>query len=142
MQHESMKYILLLLVWGAAAVSAAVPSAEKILPADTLAFLTVPDWSKAGTNFASSAVGQFWADPAMKAFKDKFLEKFNTDTIQPLEKELGFKFADYLGLAEGQFTLAVTQNGWDGKSAFEVLLPCRNFASSGCWLFAFWHFFP
>lgn len=112
-----MKHLLLLLVGVVAGYSAPVPPAEKLLPADTLAFLTVPDWSKAGTHFASSAAGQLRADPAMKAFKDKFLEKFNTDTLQPLEKELGFKFSDYLGLAEGQFTLAVTPNGWDGKSA-------------------------
>lgn len=104
------------LVLSAASGFAAVPPAEKLLPADTLAFLTVPDWSRAQTNFSLSALGQLWADPSMKAFKEKFLEKFNTDTIQPMEKELGLKFSDYTSLAQGQFTIAVTQNGWDGRS--------------------------
>ena len=98
------------------AALATVPPAERLLPADTLAFLTVPDWSKAGTNFSNSALGQIWADPAMKAFKDKFFEKFNADKVQPLEKELGFQFTNFFNLTRGQFTLAVVPNGWDGRS--------------------------
>ncbi len=96
--------------------AAAVPPAERLLPADTLGFLTVPNWTNAQTGFSNSAFGQLWADPSMKVFKEKFFEKFNADKIQPLEKELGFKFADYLGLARGQFTIAVLPNGWDGRS--------------------------
>ncbi|HUR57446.1 MAG TPA: hypothetical protein VM029_07040 [Opitutaceae bacterium] len=95
---------------------AAVPPAEKLLPSDTLAFLTVPDWSQAQSNFSTSALGQFWNDPSMKAFKEKFIEKFNNDTVKALEKELGLKFSDYTSLAQGQFTLAVVPNGWDGRS--------------------------
>ena len=98
------------------AALAPVPAAEKLLPADTLAFLTVPDWSKAGTNFSNSALGQLWADPAMKAFKEKFFEKFNADKVQPLEQELGFQFTNFFNLTRGQFTLAVVPNGWDGRS--------------------------
>ncbi len=90
--------------------------AEKLLPADTLGFFTVPDWAKGQTAFSNSAMGQLWADPAMKAFKEKFFEKLNADKIQPLEKELGFQFTNFLNLARGQFTLAVVPNGWDGRS--------------------------
>jgi len=101
------------------AVFAAVPPAEKLLPADTLGFITVPDWPQAQTNFSKAALGQLWNDPAMKAFKEKFLENFNNDTLQPLEKELGLKFSDYTSLAQGQLTVAVTPNGWDGRSEAE-----------------------
>ena len=94
----------------------AVPAAEKLLPADTLGFLTVPDWAQGQVSFSNSITGQLWADPAMKAFKEKFLEKFNAEKIQPLEKELGFAFTNFLNLARGQFTLAVVPNGWDGRS--------------------------
>jgi hypothetical protein len=111
-----MKRLCLVLLFAAANAFAAVPPAEKLLPADTLAFFTVPDWPKTGTNFAHSAFGKLWADPSMKAFKEKFFEKFKADMVEPLEKELGFKFADYTGLAQGQFTIAVTRNGWDGRS--------------------------
>jgi len=111
-----MKRFSLALFFAAASCFAAVPPAEKLLPADTLAFLTVPDWSKAQISFSNSSLGQLWGDASMKAFKEKFLEKFNTNAIQPLEKELGLKFSNYTSLAGGQFTIAVTQNGWDGRS--------------------------
>jgi hypothetical protein len=113
-----MKYLSLSLcvLFAAVRCFAAVPPAEKLLPADTLGFLTVPDWGRAQTNFSTSALGQLWNDPSMKAFKEKFLERFNNDTVKPLEKELGLKFSDYTSLAQGQLTIAVTQNGWDGRS--------------------------
>jgi len=93
-----------------------LPPAEKLLPPDTLAFLTVPDWTKAQAAFTNSTTGQLWADPAMKAFKDAFFDRFNAEKIQPLEKELGFQFTNFLNLARGQFTLGVVPNGWDGRS--------------------------
>ena len=110
------RFLPLCVLFAAWSGAATVPPAEKLLPADTLAFLTVPDSNLARTNFSNSALGQLWNDPSMKAFKEKFLEKFNSDTIQPLEKELGLKFSDYTSMAQGQFTVAVTQNGWDGRS--------------------------
>ena len=33
----------------------------------------------------------------------------------PLERELNVKLADYLGLLQGQVTLALLQNGWQGQ---------------------------
>ena len=100
----------------AKALAFIMPPAEKLLPADTLAFLTVPDWPKAQSSFTNSATGQLWAEPAMKAFKENFFDKFHADKIQPLEKELGFRFTNFLSLARGQFTFAVVPNGWDGRS--------------------------
>jgi hypothetical protein len=111
-----MKCLFLWPLLTAASVFAAVPPAEKLLPADTLAFFTVPDWSKAETNFSRSALGQLWADPSMKAFKEKFWTKFDNDRLKPLEKELDLKFSNFTAVAQGQFTIAVTQNGWDGRS--------------------------
>ena len=116
MKHGFMKRLWLMLSLAAFSCAAAVPPAEKLLPADTLGFLTVPNWTNGQTSFSNSARGQLWADASMKGFKEKFFEKFSADKIQPLEKELGFKFADYLRLARGQFTIAVVPNGWDGRS--------------------------
>src|SRR5262249_29710272 len=39
-----------------------------------------------------------------------------SEFVDPLERQMGIKFADYADLAQGQVTLAVTQNEWDGKS--------------------------
>ena len=94
---------------------AATPAPEKLLAADTLGLITVPDWSKARANFAASPQGQLWADPVMKPFRDKFVAKFTSDLLGPIEKELGVKLADYSDLLQGQVTFALTQNGWEGK---------------------------
>ena len=60
---------------------AATPAPEKLLAADTLGLITVPDWSKARANFAASPQGQLWADPVMKPFRDKFVAKFTSDLL-------------------------------------------------------------
>ncbi len=94
--------------------SAAIPPAEKILPDDTLVLLTMPDFTKIREIYKSSPQSQFWNDPAMKPFKDKFLTKWKEEFVQPLERELNLRFEDYIGLPQGQLTFAVTQNGWQG----------------------------
>jgi hypothetical protein len=116
--------------WVALNCSAAVLPAEKLLPDDTLIFISAPDISKLSANFGTSPQGQFWSDPAMKPFKENFVKKFTSDLVGPLEKELGVKFADYKELAQGEMALALTQNGWDGKSdeslGFVLLLDTKD----------------
>jgi hypothetical protein len=103
-----------LLVSLSSAVHAAVPPPEKLLPADTLGVLSVPDWARARAAFEVDASSQLWRDPAMKPFTEKLMNKVKEELITPLERQLGVKFADYSGLPQGQFTLAVLQNGWQG----------------------------
>lgn len=95
---------------------AQIPSAEKLLPNDTLILLSVPDATKFRTVFKSSCYGQLWNEPSMKPFKDKFVTKLMADVVAPLEKEFGVKFSDYEAMAQGQFTFALTRNGWQGKT--------------------------
>ncbi len=95
---------------------AQVPPAEKLLPNDTLMLFSVPDAAKFRSVFKSSCYGQLWNEPSMKPFKDKFTTKFMSDVVSPLEKEFGVNFSDYTAMAQGQFTFAVTQNGWQGKT--------------------------
>src|SRR5437660_6707089 len=89
----------------------AVPTPEKLLPAETLGVITVPDWAKARAAYDANARSQLWRDPALKPFKDKLVNKVNDELIRPLERELGVKLEDYRGLAQGQLTFAVLQNG-------------------------------
>src|ERR1043165_255295 len=98
------------------ALQAAVPSPEKLLPADTLAVITVPDCAKARAAYEANASTQLWRDPAMKPFTEKLKTKLKEEFITPLERQLGVKFEDYSGLAQGQITFAVLQNGWPGNS--------------------------
>ena len=95
---------------------AAVPPAEKLLPPDTLLVITTPDWAKLRDLAKKSPQAQFWDDVAMKPFRDKFMTKLTEEVIKPLERDLGVKFDDYSTLLQGQLTIAVTQEAWQGKA--------------------------
>ena len=95
---------------------AVIPPAEKILPADTLFVLSVPDCTKLRDILTKSSPWRFWNDPAMKPFHDKFVTRWNEGFLAPLERDLGVKFDDFRTLPQGQLTLAVTPDGWQGKS--------------------------
>ncbi len=56
--------------------------------------------------YSNSPQFQLWNDPAMKPFKDKFMDKLKTEFLTPLEHDLGIHFDDYTCLPQGQFTLA------------------------------------
>jgi len=51
----------------------------------------------------------------MKPFRDRFVSKWQEEFLDPLERELDVKCANYSSLAQGQLTFAVTQNGWQGE---------------------------
>ena len=112
---------------------AAVPTPEKLLPAETLGVFTVPDCAKARAAYDANAGSQLWRDPALKPFKDKLVGKINDEFIKPLERELGVKFEDYRRLAQGQLTFAVLQNGWQGKEdplpAWMLLIDAKDKSS-------------
>lgn len=109
---------------------AAVPSPEKLLPDDTLGVITVPDCSKARAAYTANPSSQLWREPALKPFRDKLVNKLDEECIKPLERELGIQLKDYSDLAQGQFTLAVLQNGWQGKAdplpAWLILVDARD----------------
>src|SRR5882757_1256362 len=87
----------------------AVPSPEKLLSDDTLLVVTAPDFSKLRETFKSSPQSQLWNDPAMKAFREHFIEKWNEEFVKPLERELDVRLDDYTSLPQGQVTFALTQ---------------------------------
>ncbi len=97
------------------ALRAAIPPAENLLPANTLFVVTAPDCAALRTALRQSPQVLLWNDPAMKPFHDKFMGKWNEAFVAPLEKDLGLKLADFASLPQGQFTFALTQNGWTGS---------------------------
>lgn len=128
---KTLRWLVLagcLTVWELQA--APVPPPERLLPDTTLALVTAPDYSALTAWYKSSPAGKLYEDPAMKPFMDKLKTKFKKDVAEPLEKELGLKFADYEGLAQGQITLAITAAGWEGSRerlpAFLLLMDTRN----------------
>lgn len=106
--------------------AAPAPAPEQLLPADTIGFLSVPDWSRHAQGYDSSAFVQLWADPSMKPFRDKFEAGFKKDIIEPLEKELGVKFKDYQELLQGQLTLAILPGQEKGKTSWTLLLDSKD----------------
>jgi len=94
---------------------AATPAPDQLLSGDVLGVFTIPDYARAKSTWSKWPASQLWDDPAMKPFRDKLTAKVKSDLLAPLEREFGMKLSDYQGLAQGQVTLAVTQNGWEGK---------------------------
>lgn len=98
-------------------LSAAVPPPEKLLPGNTFAVLTVPDTANLRDAFGDSSIAKMWADPAMKAFATKIEAGIDEHVLKPLRENAGFEPTDYLELAQGQITFALTD------SLFEKNLP-------------------
>jgi hypothetical protein len=96
-------------------VAVAIPSAENLLPSDTLFFLTMPDCAKFRAILHESPLWLFWNDPAMQAFHDNFMARWNEQFVAPLEHDLNVNPGDFADWPQGQFTIAVTQNGWNGQ---------------------------
>jgi len=105
---------LTLTLTGAIAAVAATPPPQELLPADTLAMLTAPDWTKLGAAGQKSATTRFLEDPAMRPFVEKFKAAWNKNILEPIERDLGIRFSDYSDIVTGQITAAVVQNGWNG----------------------------
>ncbi len=105
-----MKHVFSFFVLACAftAASAPVPPPDKLLPADTVAMLTISDYAKAKGDWDKWAMVRMWKDEAMKPFREKFYTKLKADLVEPLEREFGVKFSDYKDLFQGQVTLAFT----------------------------------
>lgn len=111
--HRSI--VGLLAVFGLALpLAAAVPPAEKLLPADTLAVLTVPDWDKSAAAAKDFSLAQLWRDPAMKPFAEKFERKLG-ELIGQQDKDFAREWAEFKPLVGGQVTLAVMRGDWQGE---------------------------
>lgn len=108
--------LLALLAGTLASLRAATPPAPKLLPPDTMALLAVPDCAQFRTVQNSSPAGRLWNDPAMRAFREKLTARLQTEVFDKLEREAGIKLADYAALLQGQLTVAVTRNGWQGTT--------------------------
>jgi hypothetical protein len=109
---------------------AATPPAAQLLPPDTLALFSVPDWDQALAYWNDSAYGKLWQDPALKPFKERIAERFRTELAGPLERELGIKLSEYRDLLHGQVSFALTDNGWgtrpDAKPGFVLLVDTKD----------------
>lgn len=93
---------------------AAVPPVEKLLPADTLVVLTIPDLDRALAAAKDFPIAQLWRDPAMKPFTDKFEQKLR-ELVGEQEKNFEKDWAEFKPLVSGQVSLAVLRGDWQGE---------------------------
>jgi len=92
----------------------AVPPAEKLLPADTLVLLNIPDWDKTAAAAKDFSFVQLWRDPAMRPFATKFEEKFR-EFIGQEGKNFERDWEEFKPLMSGQITLGVVPNELAGE---------------------------
>jgi hypothetical protein len=112
---------------------AAVPPPEKLLPKDTVVVVTAPDWDKGWKFLTGTSYGHLWQDPALKPFRDKFIDKFTDEVLTPLENNFKIKLSDYQALAQGQLTFAVVPSGQPDNADFHfaqlLLVDTKDHAS-------------
>ena len=76
-------------------VCAAIPPAENLLPADTFVFFTIPDFDALRAAGKVSPQLMFWNDPAMKPFRDKFMDEIDpaiSGTVGAESRDASFRF--------------------------------------------------
>jgi hypothetical protein len=86
----------------------AAPSADRLLPANTKGFLSVPDVARLNAQFNRSQFGQLVSDPAMKPFLDGFRQQLHQQGLKQLD-QLGLSWEELEGLPKGEVALAVME---------------------------------
>jgi hypothetical protein len=96
--------------------TATVPAPDRLLPADTLAMVTLPDWETVATGWRGHPMNRFWNDPAMGPFRKQLIGTLRREVFAPFEVEMGVGFGEVTRLLRGQLTVALVQNGWPNRS--------------------------
>lgn len=84
-----------------------LPPSQDLLPADTLAVISVPSVTAAKSAWESSNPGRLWSDPAMGPFRSHFEAAFRQKWVGGFERESGLNLRDVLDLTRGQATWAL-----------------------------------
>lgn len=118
----------------ALSLTAAVPPAPQLFPNDTVLLLSVADWAAAKSTMSAAPLGQLWADPAMRPFREDVEKKVIAKFIGDLEKDLGIKADEYLPLLQGQLSFAVIRGDWnpanpDSSAGNVLVLDAKDKAS-------------
>lgn len=114
----------LLVVCVAPAVYAERPTAPKLLPESTLAYLRVHDMQDMTDAFQNSRGGQMFSDPQIKPFIDD-LYNSASEAFETIENEIGLSLSELLAIPQGEACVAVV--GADqGPPAFFALIQVND----------------
>ncbi len=93
---------------GRAAGAAGFPPSEKVFPATTRAWLSIPDPKGFRERFDRSQYGQLVADPAMGPFIESCKEEIRSNSKRRLSK-LGLTLEDLAGVVGGEIAVAAIE---------------------------------
>lgn len=79
---------------------------QELLPAETLAVLSVPDVASARAAGKASNLGRLWQDPAMGPFREKFEASLRQKWAAVIQRESGLDPLELFDATRGQATLA------------------------------------
>ena len=97
---------LLLLAWGGGAL-ADRPSAMKLFPEESLAFVRVANAHEFGERFQETAMGRMIKDPQLKPFVDHLYGKAGDIYAEKAQGKLGISWEDIKKLPQGEVAFAV-----------------------------------
>jgi hypothetical protein len=100
--------------------TAGIPTADRLLPENTIFMVTAPDFQKFREIFKASPQNQLWNDPAMRPFRESFMRKWTDEFRKPLERELELDLEDYFSLLQGQVTFALIPSGQEEKGSQSI----------------------
>jgi len=106
--------------------SAVFPAAESLLPDNTVAAITTPDFPGLQRIAEAAPLVRFWNDPAMAPFTARFSATWNQEVITPLARSLRISMPELLGWCQGQVTIALTSGSTpDKRNGILLLLDSR-----------------
>jgi hypothetical protein len=95
-------------LWTGVAAAASFPPSERVFPATTKAWLSVPDPQGLQASFDRTQYGQLLKDPAMKPFVESFRAQLRTAGGQRLNK-LGLTLEDLEKIPGGELAIAAIE---------------------------------
>ena len=87
-------------------VAAARPPATKLLPEETVVFLSVADAPELAERFMNTALGQMSQDPQLKGLVEQ-LHGSLAEAVTSVQDRIGLSLPELLALPQGEVTLAV-----------------------------------
>lgn len=125
MKHSIVAALVLFL----AGTTLAGPPADTLLPADTKAFLSVPDVDALSDGFHRSPLGQLIDDPNMQPFVEDLKQQFQQKN-KGLKDRIGITVEDLEGLASGELALGLCKAA-DGQANFVAIVEvAKNLAAA------------
>lgn len=102
---------------------------DRLLPANTYLYVTVPNVGDLKTRFGESHLGRLFKDPKLQDFMGDLHKKF-AQFGEEFEKNIGLKLGDVLAIPDGEVSVAVLLPTDAKKLAVAVILDFSKNSSS------------